>query len=215
MTSSDPAPALILGTGVTALGVLRTLSRAGIPTFTRSTPPGIERRSRWYRAGPEPLGGSRPEPQSSSRAGTSGVATPLAEYLEAIPLERAVLMPCSDELVLAAASLSSELTSRFVSCIPPRSALEVLVDKGRFRDLLVANEVAHPATHLGNDTSQLETLLETAGEPLFIKPRFSHELQAELGVKGLRPENVKDFRAAMEALESRHIEFLIQEYVPG
>jgi predicted ATP-grasp superfamily ATP-dependent carboligase len=126
-----------------------------------------------------------------------------------------VLLPCSDELVLEVASLDPEIAERFPAFVPPLSALEILIDKGRFYELLASLGVPHPVTHVGSDSAELEPLFADHEGPLFLKPRFSHKLLSQLGVKGLRPRGREEFRIAAKKLESRGIEFVVQEYVPG
>ena len=71
-------PAVVLGSGLGALGALRLLSRAGVPVYSLSAHPSYESRSRWFR----PLPGVREMLADGA---------PLAHVLEASSLERAVL----------------------------------------------------------------------------------------------------------------------------
>ena len=83
-------PVLVLGSGLTPIGVMRSLHRAGIPTYDFDVRHDIEHHSRWYR--PAPLRGDLHEPV-------------LEELLDALELESAVLMPCSDHWASQVAAL--------------------------------------------------------------------------------------------------------------
>src|SRR5690606_17421385 len=56
----EQPPALVLGTGITALGVVRALGRAGLPLHAASADAGFVRASRWYR--PPPAGRGLADP---------------------------------------------------------------------------------------------------------------------------------------------------------
>src|SRR6266850_6479911 len=102
--SKTKVPVLAFGAGLTLLGTLRCLGRAGIPVHVASPVTGYARRSRWCR----PL--ATPIPQSPDPAA-------LADALRALSFERAVLMPCTDTWSAAVAGLPVELADRFPASI--------------------------------------------------------------------------------------------------
>jgi predicted ATP-grasp superfamily ATP-dependent carboligase len=209
MKPREPIPALVLGSGVTALGVIRVLSRRGIPSLSLSGGSGPERRSRWFKPAPDL------KPASEEGPGAGDPSVELTDYLQGGPLNRAVLFPCSDETVLEVAGLDTKLSERFPAFVPPLPALETFIDKGRFLDVLVSEEVPHPATHLEVDAGELAALFRATDGPLFLKPRHSHLLQRKLGVKALRSESLEGLQSAADTLLGHGIDFVVQEYVPG
>ena len=102
--SLDRPPVLVFGTDITALGVVRSLGRLGIETFSGTGPHDLARWSRWHK----------------SLAGfptTTLNAAELGAYLEQLPLERAVLIPCSDPWTSSVARLDPALRERFPTFI--------------------------------------------------------------------------------------------------
>src|SRR5690242_4672019 len=95
------APVFVLGSGITSVGVLRSLGRAGIKSYCvgGSRDP-LVRHSRWYRAAPD-TDGEQPQPQDLSR------------YLERVRIPNAVLIPCADDWVKAVAELPDAIRTRF------------------------------------------------------------------------------------------------------
>src|SRR5882672_6653492 len=123
LKSKIEVPVLAFGSGLTLLGTLRCLGRAGIPVHVASPATGYARRSRWCR----PL--ATPIPESPDPAA-------LADALRALPFERAVLMPCTDTSSAAVAGLPAELADRFPASISSSEVQGMLVDKARFSEAL-------------------------------------------------------------------------------
>jgi len=63
LPASGMTPAVVVGSGLGALGALRLLHRAGIPVYSLNVEPSFESRSRWFRPLPgvrETLAGGAP-----------------------------------------------------------------------------------------------------------------------------------------------------------
>lgn len=199
----DEVPALVLGTGITALGVLRILGRQGIPVAI--VPPNAdsaEKKSRWYRPAPMHSPWNR--------------ELDLAGNLRKVDMDRAVLMPCTDALTLSAAGLPADLQARFPSCLPPADALQKLVDKGAFVELLHSADVPHPRTYLIGDPESLGSVPQVReGRPLFIKPRDSQSFFESVGRKGIQARDRTELEAMVRKLTAAGHRLVIQEYIPG
>jgi len=197
----DPPPALALGSGVTLLGVTRILGRQGLPRLASVSKGDLVAATRWL-----PTTGHLPP---------VGTASGLAEYLESLPLERGVLIACSDELALAAAELPAPIAERFPSYQPDAAVLRLLTDKGAFAHALETLPVPYPRTLVMERPEDLEALSDAELQTMFIKPRDSQRFQRALGVKGLRPATREGFQAAITALLAAGHGLMLQEYVPG
>ena len=197
-TSSENSgvPVLVLGSGVTLTGVLRTLRRANIPCFAVSDVVDFASRSRWYRRLPSEFHG-RPKPWQ------------LASFLQTVPLERAMLLPCSDDWVRAVAALPDSLAERFPSSTAPLAAVDIMVDKWRFATWLERLGIPHPQTRLVRSAREMEALAEADFAGRFLKPLCSVEFSRKHGVKGFLVQN----RA--EAMRVTEYPILLQEYSPG
>jgi D-aspartate ligase len=201
MTASAPPPVLVFGSGLTVLGVLRSLARAGIPSYVVADEPDFVVESRWFRPAPAPDGVS---------AGDD-----LGTYLRRVPLERAVLMPCSDAWLTRVARLDACLTDRFPSGIAASAVLETLVDKGCFADAARASGVPGPRTLALNGLADVAAVPEGWLAGGVLKPRRSQEFFQRFGVKAFRLRDRDDALRRFEQIEPTGLGMLLQEYVPG
>lgn len=195
-------PVLVLGSGITALGVLRICHRAGIPAWSLVPSTGPDRSSRWYV--PAPM-----------RAHSEGAPTDLAGRLEACLLPRAVLMPCSDAMTLQAAELTGSLAERFPASVASPAAIRTLVDKAAFAGALARVGVPHPITRTLTGPAELEDVAEDVLAGAFLKPHDSQQFFARFGVKAFRIHSREQAVKRMTAVEQAGLHVLLQEYVPG
>lgn len=191
---TSPSEALLLGSGVTVLGALRCLARAGIPARVVSDEPFLYRRSRWHRLSPP-------------------ILTGLAEYLNYLSQDTAVLIPCSDRWAREVASLPDEIKERYPSSLPPLAVLERFLDKGLFAQLLDEHQVPHPRTFLVDDALKVDGL--GALDRFFVKPRNSQLFHRRFGVKAFLPASISDLGAKLELVREAGLEVMLQEYIPG
>ena len=191
---TTPAEALVLGSGITALGVLRCLAQVGVPALVALDRPFVHRRSRWYRA-----------------AGAGGDT--LSACLQALPTDRAVLFPCTDHWAREVAALPSDLRERFPSAAPPLKTLDRFLDKGLFWELLEDTGVPHPGTILVDDAFDSREL--PFGDRVFIKPRNSQAFQLRFDVKAFSPQSLEDMVEMVGMARGAGLEVVLQEYIPG
>jgi len=136
-----------------------------------------------------------------------------------VPLERALLLPCSDDWTRAVAALPDELRTRFPSPIARLETIEQFVDKEGFAALVELLAVPHPRTVVvrRNDQHALDGFdFDAAGAQLFLKPSDSQQFVRHFGVKALAVRDETDARARLEEVWAAGVEsMLVQEYVPG
>lgn len=195
-------PALVLGGGITGLGVLRILARARIRSLLVAGPDDLAFASRH----------ARPAPAST---GTNPAQADLRGWLSGSSLERAVLIPCSDHWVRTVAALPAELSRRFPASVPQSDALEVALDKSRFASLLARLRIAHPRTWPVAFDSDLVALPSDAFAHAFLKPRDSQAFFARYGVKGLWVKHRDEAATRLAELNAAGLPVQLQEYVPG
>lgn len=192
---------IVLGSGLTVLGVIRLLQRAGTPAWVVGDGGPLARRSRWARRAPPSAGGLDPERD-------------LAGYLAGLPFERAVVLPCSDTWVLRVARAAARIAPRFLSSVSSPDTLERLIDKWHLAEELTALGLPHPRTVVldgGVDARVSDEIL--AGS--FLKPRDSSRFFARFGVKAFRLSSREDLRQALARVAGTGLEVQLQEYVPG
>ncbi len=190
----------MLGSGVTGLGVIRALDAAGVRSYVVADNPDMMRWSRSYNRAPGR--------ESQARAD-------LPAYLDALPWERVVLVPCSDHWTQAVARLPDEMRARFPASVPPATTLETLVDKLGLSRLLEQHQIPHPRTI---DLTRSAALADVPDELLsrsFLKPRDSQRFFAEHGVKALLVKDRAEALRDLQALERDGHQMVLQEFIPG
>jgi len=188
---------IALGGGVTLGAVLNCLHKSGIAVYAVTPPGDFVRHSRWYR--PLPGEGVAPQPEN------------LAETLSTLPIERAVLLPCSDDWLRAVAALPAWLSERFPSSTAG-SGVDLLEDKWRFAQLLDSLSLPHPRTHLIASNEQLNSLPESVFSGAILKPLSSVQFAARHGVKGYL---VGSYAEAQKVLCQLDLPIMLQEFIPG
>lgn len=196
-------PAIVMGRGPTALGILRSLVIAGIPAYVACPPEDLAARSRWYRPTPGVPWDGRPGPQA-------------LEALRAMPLERAVIIPGADDAAMWLADLpATDLGSRFLVSTSSRAAQDLLQDKSVFAGYLAAAHIPHPRTY------RLGSLADVAAVPMeqlsriFIKPVNSQRFSDVVGAKGVWVASREALRDTWARFHAQGFSVMAQEYVPG
>lgn len=208
MVSAEPGPdprartpALVLGGRThTALGVIRALAR--VPRFAVGAGTSYVSYCRWHRRLPGQCGDD-PTPES------------LAGFLARLPVERMVLIPCSDAWVAAVARLEPPLAARFPASIAPLESLDICLDKGRFADTLARLALPHPRTICIGASDDVRTLWDSTLRDPFLKPRNSLGLQASYGVKAFRITSRPEAMVRVREAQQAGVDLMLQEYVPG
>jgi len=202
MSSAKQVPAVVLGTGITALGVIRILGRQNIESCFISDRSDYAKRSRWA----DPLA-----------LNVDPLLTPdeLAAILEPLPLDRAVLFPCSDTFLKAVINLPDRLGSRFLTSLPHPETLDILVNKGKFSLTLLEAGIPHPETHIIDSADKLKALGTQHFKNQFLKPFHSKPFQLEFHVKAFRVNSLEDALRKFAKTQEVNQPMMLQEYIPG
>ncbi|MGY3039981.1 D-aspartate ligase [Rhodanobacter sp. TND4EL1] len=203
-SDSRRVPAIVMGRGPTALGILRCLHLAGVPAYVACPPGDHVTRSRWY----------RPTPGPTAWDGSLGPDT--ADVLRNMPLPEAVLIAGADDAALWLADLpQSVLGERFRVSTSSRQSQEILQDKSRFAALLEDKAIPHPPTFRINSVADIDAIPFDSMDRMFIKPVNSQKFSDVTGVKGIWVKRKEDIYAAWQRLHEQGFQLMVQEYVPG
>jgi D-aspartate ligase len=197
-SGSQAIPAIVLGSGRGALGVVRRLHEARIPLVCLGADRREERWSRWYRRYPEETPGR-----------------PLRDILADCPFDKAVLLPCSDATALEVSRLPVELRNRFPASVARTAVIERLADKAAFAQLLARLGVPHPLTLIPERPTDLDAIPEAVLHGAFLKPRNSSACMAVSGKKGFRVTSRREARETARRLADAGIGIVVQDYIPG
>ncbi len=195
-------PVLILGSHITALGVLRVLVGRGIPCYVVDRTSDIIRRSRWY----------RPTERTLAETADSEV---LGEFLQSLNLPGAVLIPTSDGWTHAVAGLAAEVRQRFPVSVPPRDAVEQFVQKDRFRALVDRLEIPYPRTLPLRGLADLDLATDDDLANGFLKPTDSQHHHEVFGTKGSFVQSRGEAARLVERASAAGITLMLQEWIPG
>jgi predicted ATP-grasp superfamily ATP-dependent carboligase len=200
--ATPPVPVLIFGTHIAALGVLRVLAERGIQSYVVDETSNIIVRSRWYRS-------------AERRLTETSDSDELAGFLQSLRMPRAVLIACSDPWTLAVAGLPSEMRQRYPASVPPRGAVEQLVDKDRFRALVDRLGLPHPRTLPIRGPADLDLVTDDDLANGFLKPTESHRHNRRFGKKGFFVRSRLTAARLVEQASAAGITFMLQEWIPG
>src|SRR5712672_835756 len=153
-------PVLVLGKSITALGVLRILAGHGLKPYGVEATSDVITASRWY------------EPTTTRMPETSD-GTLLGRFLESLPMQEAVLFPCSDGWSSAVAGLTPDVRARYHASVSPLEAVHQFVDKDRFRQLVQRLGVPAPRTFPIETPADLDRLTAADLQGAFLKPTDS------------------------------------------
>jgi D-aspartate ligase len=198
---SKPAPALVLGSGITALGVVRALRKLHIPTLVVAPEGDVVERSWWYRAAPNGVFQWAPES--------------LPACLDNLPFQSAVLIPCSDRWANAVAQLDPDHALRFPSSLAPSETLHTLLDKGCFGELLARMRLPHPRTIRIETTGDLDARPEEDFRNAFLKPRLSQPFLERFRVKAFRVRSRAEAAERLAVVRDAGLHVVLQEFIPG
>lgn len=191
-----------MGEGITALGVIRCLGRSGIPVLAANDRTDISFWSRWH------------EKPSNYPHGPF-VPGQLSELLAGLPIERSVLMPCSDLWVQEVAELDNGLKSMHLSWTPESSAVSSLVDKNLFRRVMLDAELPHPRTYDIRCSDDIERIPDEMFEQAFLKPHLSQAFLAAYQVKGIFTKSKEEARKHLSDITTKRLQVVLQEYISG
>ncbi len=200
--TGGPIPVIVLGGYVTVLGTIRCLGWRGIRSFCVGPVDRYITCSRFHHR-PPAEGLPAPTPED------------LAAYLEHLPLESAVLMPCADDWVLAVAQLPEELRRRFPSSQSSREVLATLLDKEGLRRVLERFDIPRPRTLPVDSGEDLRAVDWKGGESWFLKPTDSAAFRRRFGVKAFRVGGSSEAQRLFETIRSAGLDCVLQEYIPG
>jgi len=199
----ERTPALILGNPHhNTLGVIRALAQSGVPHFTVGVGTSFVSYCRWHR---RLLNDFENDPTPESLAG----------FLERLPVEQMVLIPCSDEWVAAVSGLEPALAERFPASIAPPEAIDICLDKGRFAETMIRLGLPHPRTILIGPSDDVRTLWDSGFRDPFLKPRNTHAFNRLYGTQALRAGTADEAMTLVRETRQAGVEFLLQEYIPG
>jgi D-aspartate ligase len=192
-------PVVVLGLGLSALGTVRSLGRAGLEPYIVCPKGDFADLSRWVRG-------------RVLRISDSVNAAELAAELGRANLSSAVLIPCTDTWSQIVSQLSELPEHSFFTSAPDSAVVDILVDKLRFAEVVSRLDVPHPPTIAVDDEQELE---KSAVDGYFLKPRHSQLFANKYHIKALTFGDLDEARQAFRMIDGVGPGAVLQEYIPG
>lgn len=198
--------AVLVGSSYTALGVVRSLGRHGIPVWVlgpRSSLPAVSR----YASRVIPVGGLDEAAQADL----------LVHLAESQGTRGWVLFPEGDRAAAMMARNLDRLSQHYACTVPPWDVIRWAVDKHLAYELAEDLHIDYPKTYYPTSEADVERLDGTF--PMIVKP-LNHEGTDEFSkISGAwraddRKELLDVYRRASESLSGRQL-IVVQEMVPG
>lgn len=193
-------PAIVVGRGPTALGILRCLRMAGIDSYVACPKDDHVTASRWYRPTP-----------GVHWDGTLGAAG--HEALDRMPLDKAVLIAGADDAALWMSELPPG--SKFAVSTASWATQALLQDKSKFAQFLSGTSMPYPRTFYLESTDDVAAVPFDELDRVFLKPINSQQFSDVVGVKGVWVSSRTELLARWQSLHERGFKLMAQEYVPG
>jgi predicted ATP-grasp superfamily ATP-dependent carboligase len=198
-------PAVVLSGHIMALGVVRSLGAAGIPSIVvRYRHDDLAHASRHV------IRDIRVPHPEQDPAGFVRALMRLGPDLEGSPL-----IPASDETVVVTSRHKDELGRWFKVACPDGPIAERIIHKEHTYALADEIGVAAPRTQLVGSEQDLERHRDRFTFPCLAKPSQSHLYQDHFGRKMVRVENMDELREACREAAEMGFEMLLQELIPG
>lgn len=157
--------AIVLGTEVNGLAVIRSLGRLGVRCAAICTPSSTDH-AQYSRY----LCMSRDVEPDASDAVIISAIHDVAETLGGLP---AVLLPTTDRFSEFIARNEDTFKSRFVACNPRRDICDSFLDKWRTAELCRRHGILIPTTACPQTAADLEKVAAEIEYPVIVKPRLT------------------------------------------
>lgn len=200
MTRAHNPLAVVLSSDAVGLGAVRSLHVADIPTVVVMMDP-------W-------------EPVRASRFGrkvlvpkSTDTDAAILDVLARIDGERPILIPTSDHLTYFVSKHRAKLEQRFRCCIPPDSAIQIVLDKAKDTALFQGDGIPLPRTVQALPSSPA-ALIRELGLPLIVKPRTFVDKET-LGWRNVIIRSQHDADTFYKENRARFGSVIAQELIPG
>lgn len=199
------APAVVLSGHTMALGVVRALGVAGIRVYVLHHDPRDMAHVSKYVEGEATV----PAPQRDEEGFVEAVVRHGRE------LRGALLVPASDEAVVAVSRHKEVLAPHFVVACPDWEVTRNFIEKRRTYALCARAGVATPETAVPTSDEEGRAFASRVGFPLLVKPSQSHLYWERFHRKMSLVRSDRELQERLSEALRAGLEVMLQELVPG
>lgn len=197
-------PAVVLGGGVNALSVVRSLGRAGIPNYVLNQADSAVRHSRhgrWLKIEPA---------ATTEESWANFLLGPQSESLRG-----AVLIACCDPALQLLAKHRAELAGKFRLDEVNPAAQVAMLNKLRTYQIAAKAGVDTPRFWILQPGQDLESLAPQFSYPLIVKPSHTHVFRNRFGKKFVIANDFASLKEAYQLVQDQQMEVMLVEFIPG
>lgn len=200
-------PVLVLGGGVTGLGVARTLGRRGINVYMVVDQKDVAIFGKYCKK-------SFIVPRF--RYNKEVLENFLRKFGKS-PRKRIVVYPTSDLDALNLSELKEILADDFHFVVGDKEAVEILANKSKFYKALDRNGISYPNTYFVEDTEGVRRIGSKIPYPIFIRPSITQLFTGIFGNrrKGFIAYSLRELVTYYRLATRYGIEVMLQEIIPG
>lgn len=200
------APAIVLGSHVMGLAVIRALGSMGVPIVVVVSD---EREDMGYVSKYVTERIPAPDPEKSEDQFIDVLVKSAAR------LGGGLLIPTSDGTLCAISRHKTLLERYYLVACTEWDITEKFVDKKHTYALADAIGVPAPKTTIPHSAEDVETYSRTVSYPCLVKPCQSHSYEGRFKRKMVRVENLQQMLAAYQEAADANLETMLQELIPG
>ncbi len=201
----EKTPVLVVSGHTMALAVVRALGENGIPVAVLHYDARDTAQSSRYAVADIKI----PHPLVDERAFVEAIVRQARRF------GRPVLMPASDESVVAISRNRDELADHCVVACPEWSVTERFIDKARTSALADEHGIPAPRTMVPTCLADMEKQAASIGFPLLLKPAESHLYSAHFKRKMVLAVDMSSLRTAYCEAVDAGLAVMLQELIPG
>ena len=199
------APAIVLGAETASLGVVRALGRHGVPVVVlHYGATDTAHRSRYVTASARIC-----PPHEDEAAFVTGVLAAAERCAGGL------LIPTSDEAVVAVSRNLSALAERYVVACTPWEITRTFIEKRLTYELAQRSGIACPRTVAPASRDDVLRYTEDARFPCLVKPSRSYRFVARFHAKMFMAYTREELLARYEEATAAGCEVVLQEFIPG
>jgi len=206
-TEKSKNPVIVVGGGLTALGMLRAFGERGIDVYLITDKNDTACYSKFCKRSFAATG------LRSNRSILKSLLNNIGKTLS----KRAVIYPTSDLNTLNLAELKDELPDDYCFVVGDKEPVKILVNKGKFYRALAQSGINYPKTYFPETIKDAKIIGGQVKYPVFIRPAitqlFSHAFTTS--TKGFKAHSSRELMKFYSLSMKHGIEVMFQEIIPG
>jgi D-aspartate ligase len=196
--------AIVLGGGITGLGVIRNLSIAGVEVHCLLEDNDFAEFSKYCK-------------KKYFVADSAVNSEKLKQFLNnlQLPCRKAVLFPVTDLYTLSLSRIKDQLKDLYCPIVADKKVIEGIVLKHNFYKTLQPYDMTYPSTNCPKTIEEAKNLSQKIPYPIFIKPSESSNFQQTFNTKGFVANNQQELINYYSLTQKHNIRVIFQEIIPG